>query len=61
MERPMTAMGSDVQGKRIPSKPPSRKTIKGGKQPHASTYCINHSNTQPLEGLKNLIDTVLVY
>ena len=33
MERPTTAMGSNVQGKRIPSKPPHRKTIKGGKQP----------------------------
>ena len=31
MERPTTAIGSYVQGKRIPSKPPSRKTIKGGK------------------------------
>ena len=34
LERPSTAMGSDVQGKRIPSKPTSRKTITGGKQPH---------------------------
>ena len=34
LERPSTAMGSDVQGKRIPSKPTPRKTVKGGKQPH---------------------------
>ena len=36
MDRPSTAMGSDVQGKhgkRMPTKPTSRKTIKGGKQP----------------------------
>ena len=33
MERPSTAMGSDVQGKRMPTKPAPRKTIKGGKQP----------------------------
>ena len=36
MERPSTAMGSDIQGKhrkRMPTKPTSRKTIKGGKQP----------------------------
>ena len=35
MERLLTAMGSDVQGKhgkRMPTKSTSRKTIKGGKQ-----------------------------
>ena len=35
IERPSTAMGSDVQGKhgkRMPTKPTPRKTIKGGKQ-----------------------------
>ena len=47
MERPTTAMGSDVQGKRIPSKPPSRKTIKGGKQPHKHLLhkSLKHSTT----------------
>ena len=44
MERPLTAVGSDVQGKRIPSKPTSRKTPTGGKQPckhilHKSLKC----------------------
>ena len=34
LERPSTAVGSDIQGKRMPSKPTSGKTIKGGKQPH---------------------------
>ena len=34
LERPPTAVGSDVQGKRMPSKPTSKKAIKGGKQPH---------------------------
>ena len=33
LERPSTAMGSDVQGKRIPSKPTTKKAVKGGKQP----------------------------
>ena len=47
MERPITAMGSHVQGKRIPSKPPSRKTIKGGKQPHKHLLhkSLKHSTT----------------
>ena len=34
LERLPTAVGSDVQGKRMPSKPTSKKAIKGGKQPH---------------------------
>ena len=34
MERPSTAVGSNVQGRRIPSKPTFRKTLTGGKQPH---------------------------
>ena len=37
MERPLTAMDSDVQrkhGKRMPTNLTPRKTIKGGKQPH---------------------------
>ena len=35
LERPSTTMGSgDVQGKRMPSKPTPKKTVKGGKQPH---------------------------
>ena len=33
MERLSTAMGCDIQGKRMPTKPTLRKTIKGGKQP----------------------------
>ena len=33
LERLPTAVGSDVQGKRMPSKPTSMKAIKGGKQP----------------------------
>ena len=27
-------MGSDIQGKRMPSKPTPKKAVKGGKQPH---------------------------
>ena len=37
LERRPTAMGSDMQGKRMPSKPTSKKAIKGGKQPHKHT------------------------
>ena len=34
LERPSAAMGSDVQERRAPSKPTSRKLVtKGGKQP----------------------------
>ena len=34
LERLLTDVGSYVQGKRMPSKPTSKKAIKGGKQPH---------------------------
>ena len=33
LERPSAAMGSDVQERRIPSKPSTKKITKGGKQP----------------------------
>ena len=34
LERPSAAMGSDVQERRVPSKPSSKKiATKGGKQP----------------------------
>ena len=40
LERPTTAMGSDVQPeRRVPSKPTSKKiTTKGGKQPQNIYY-----------------------
>ena len=34
LERPSTAVGSDMQGKRMPSIPTAKKPVKGGKQPH---------------------------
>ena len=34
LERPSAAMGSDVQERRVPSKPTTKKIPKGGKQPH---------------------------
>ena len=34
LERPSAAMGSDVQERRVPSKPTTKKITKGGKQPH---------------------------
>ena len=35
LERPSAAMGSNVQERRVPSKPTSKKiATKGGKQPH---------------------------
>ena len=59
MERPLTAMGSDVQGKhgkRMPTKPTSRKTIEGGKQ-LANIYYTRHlNNTRPQEESRNHID-----
>ena len=33
LERLSTAMGSDIQERRVPSKPTAKKTVKGGKQP----------------------------
>ena len=33
LERPSAAMGSDVQERRIPSKPTTKKIANGGKQP----------------------------
>ena len=33
LERPSAAMGSDVQERRIPLKPSTKKITKGGKQP----------------------------
>ena len=59
MERPLTTMGSDVQGKhgkRMPTKPTSRKTIKGGKQPHKHILHKTLNNTQPQEESRNHID-----
>ena len=34
LERPLTAMGVDVQERRTPSKPATKKMSIGGKQPH---------------------------
>ena len=52
LERPSTAMGSDVQGKRMPTKPTTRKMIKGGKQPrkhilHKSIKCSTTGGITP--------------
>ena len=33
LERPSAAMGSDVQDRRVPLKPTTKKITKGGKQP----------------------------
>ena len=33
LERPSAAVGSDVQERRVPSKPTTKKIPKGGKQP----------------------------
>ena len=60
MERPITAMGSDVQGKGYLPSLLLEKPLKEESN-LASICCINHSNIQPLDGLKNLIDTILVY
>ena len=34
LERPSTAMGIDVQERRVPSKPTTKRIPNGGKQPH---------------------------
>ena len=33
LERPSATMGSDIQERRVPSKPTTKKITKGGKQP----------------------------
>ena len=33
LERPSAAMGSDIQERRVPSKPTTKKIPKGGNQP----------------------------
>ena len=33
LERPSAVMGIDVQERRVPSKPATKKILKGGKQP----------------------------
>ena len=33
LERPLTTMGIDIQEKRVPSKPATKKIPMGGKQP----------------------------
>ena len=38
LERPSAAMGSDVQERRVPSKPTTKKMTKGGKQPHKHMF-----------------------
>ena len=47
LEKPSTAVGSDVQGKRMPSKPTAKKVIKGGKQPRKliSHKTLKHTTT----------------
>ena len=46
LERPSAAMGSDVQERRIPSKPSTKKITKGGKQPqkHLLQKMLNHKS-----------------
>ena len=34
LERPSAVVGSDVQERRVPLKPTTKKITKGGKQPH---------------------------
>ena len=46
LERPSAAVGSDVQERRIPSKPSTKKITKGGKQPrkHLLQKKLNHKS-----------------
>ena len=48
MERPSTAMGSDVQGKRMPTTPTPRKTIKEENN-HANIYYTKHLDNTRLQ------------
>ena len=46
LERPSAAMGSDVQERRIPLKPSTKKITKGGEQPqkHLLQKMLNHNS-----------------
>ena len=57
LERPLTAMGIDIQEKRAPSKPATKKVPIGGKQPHKHISPLNEKQQQVV--LKSCIDTVL--
>ena len=39
LERSSTAVGSDVQERRVPLKPTTKKITEGGKQPHKHILC----------------------
>ena len=47
LERPSATMGSDVQERRVPSKPTTKKITKGGKQPckHILHKMLNQDST----------------
>ena len=59
LERPLTAMGIDVQEKRAPSKPTTKKIPIGGKQPHKHISQRPSNEKQQQVELKSHIDTDL--
>ena len=59
LERPSTAVGSDIQGKRMPTKLTPKKAVKGGKQPCKHMLHKHLNNTQLLVESKSHIDIVL--
>ena len=60
LERPLIAMGIDVQERRVPSKPATKKIPIGGKQPrkHISHKTLKRKSTTG--GIKSHIDIVQV-
>ena len=53
LERPSAAMGSDVQERRVPSKPSSKNiATKGGKQPHKHVLHKLLKQTSSTSGIK---------
>ena len=58
LERPLAAMGIDVQERRVPLKPATRRYQKEESN-LANIYCIKHLNgNQLLVELKSCIDTI---
>ena len=54
LERPLAAMGIDVQERRVPSKPATKKIPHGGKQPHKHILPKTLKRKSTTRGIKKL-------
>ena len=61
LERPLAAMGIDVQERRVPSKPATKKIPNGGKQPRKHILHKTLKQNQQQVVLKSHIDIIQDY